>query len=77
MQLGKDFTTEHAHDKVEFYMVMVVEDQQMFEDLMQHLKNAFQLRQTISKQISDFYVWAQKKNESEDIFAYDLQIHEL
>ena len=27
MQLVKDFTAEHPHDKVEFYMGMVMEDQ--------------------------------------------------
>ena len=41
MQLIKDFTAECACDKVEFYMGMVVEDQQTFEGLVQHLKNAF------------------------------------
>ena len=42
MQLVKDFTAERAHDEVEFFMGMVVDDQQKFEDLVQHLKNAFQ-----------------------------------
>ena len=41
MQLVKDFTAEHAHNEVEFYMGMVVDDQQTFEGLVQHLKNAF------------------------------------
>ena len=47
MQLIKDFTAEHAHDEVEFYMGMVAEEQQTFEGLMQHLKNAFQSDKTI------------------------------
>ena len=64
MQLIKDFTAEHACDEVEFYMGMVVEDQQTFEGLVQHLKNAFQSGKTSSELISDFYGWAQKKNES-------------
>ena len=55
MQLMKDFTAEHAHAKVEFYMGMVTEDQQTFEGLVQHLKNAFQSGKTISELISDFY----------------------
>ena len=74
MQLIKDFTAKCAHDKVEFYMGMVVEEQQTFEGLVQHLKNVFQSGKTISELISDFYSWAQKKNESEDGFADDLQV---
>ena len=41
---------------------------------MQHLKNAFQSGKTTSELISDFYARAQKKNESEEVFADDLQI---
>ena len=74
MQLIKDFTAEHASDEVEFYMGMVAEDQQTFEGLVQHLKNAFQSGETISELISDFYSLVQKKNESEDTFADELQI---
>ena len=74
MLLIKDFTAEHAHNEVEFYMGMVMEDQQTFEGLIQHLRNAFQSGETISKLISNFYGWAQKRNESEDVFADDLQI---
>ena len=58
MQLIKDFTAEHACNEVEFYMGMVAEEQQTFEGLIQHLKNAFQSGKTISKLISDFYGWA-------------------
>ena len=36
IQLVKDFTTEHTHNKVEFYMGMMMEDQQTFEGLIQH-----------------------------------------
>ena len=74
MQLIKDFTAECAHDEVEFYMGMVTEEQQTFKGLVQHLENAFQSRETISELISDFYGWAQKKNESKDKFADELQI---
>ena len=74
IQLVKDFTAERAHNEVEFYMVMVADDQQTFEGLVQHLKNAFQSGETISELISDFYARAQKKNESKEVFADDLQI---
>ena len=70
----KDFTAECTHQEVEFYMGMVMEDQQTFEGLIQHLKNTFQSGETISKHISDFYGQAQKKNECEDIFADNLQV---
>ena len=74
MQLVKDFTAECAHNKVEFYMGMVAEDQQTSEGLVQHLKNGFQSGETISELISDFNCQDQKKNKSEDIFADDLQV---
>ena len=41
---------------------------------MNHLKHAFQSGETVSELISDFYGQHQKKNESEDAFADDLQI---
>ena len=57
----KDFTAEHAHNEVEFYIGMVADDQETFEGLVQHLKNAFQSRETINKLITDFSGWAQKR----------------
>ena len=74
MQLIKDFTAERACDKVKFYMGMVVDKQQTFEGLVQHLKNAFQSGEATSELISDFYARAQKKNESKEAFADELQI---
>ena len=74
IQLVKDFTAERARDEVEFYMGMVVDDQQTFEGLIQHLKNAFQSDETTSELISDFYARAQKKTESKEAFEDDLQI---
>ena len=72
IQLVKDFTAERAHNEVEFYMGMIVDDQQTFNGLVNHLKNAFQLGETVSKLISDFYSHHQKRNELEDVFADDL-----
>ena len=74
IQLVKDFTEERAHDKVEFYMGMIMDDQQTFDGLVNHLKGAFQSGDTISELISNIYSWQQKKNESEDAFADELQI---
>ena len=74
IQLVKDFTAERAHNEVEFYMGMITDDQQTFNGLVNHLKNAFQSDETMSKLISNFYGYHQKRNESEDVFAEDLQI---
>ena len=74
IHLVKDFTHERACNEVEFYMGMIVDDQQSFDGLVNHLKNAFQLGETVSELISDFYGQSQKKNELEDAFADDLQI---
>ena len=40
-------------------MSMVAEEEQSFEDLMEHLQDAFQSGKTLSKLVSDFYTWAQ------------------
>ena len=74
IQLVKNFAAERAHDEVEFYMGMIADDQQTFNGLVNHLKNAFQSDETISKLISNFYSCHQKKNESGDVFAVELQI---
>ena len=74
IQLVKDFTAERACNEVEFYMGMIADEQQSFNGLVNHLKNAFQSGETVSELISDFYRHHQKKNKSEDAFADDLQI---
>ena len=74
IQLVKDFTAERAYNEVEFYMGMIANDQQTFVGLVNHLKSAFQSGETVSELISIFYSRHQKKNESEDAFADDLQI---
>ena len=42
IQLVKDFTAERTHNEVEFYMGMIMDDQQTFDGLVNHLRNAFQ-----------------------------------
>ena len=69
IQLVKDFTAERACNEVEFYMGMFADDQQTFDGLVNHLKNAFQSGETMSELISDFYSHQQKRNESEDAFG--------
>ena len=74
IQLVKDFTAERAHTEVEFYMGMIVDDQQTFNGLVNHLKNAFQSGETMCELISNFYGCHQKKNGLEVVFVDDLQI---
>ena len=74
IQLVKDFTAERACNEVEFYMGMIADDQQAYDGLVNHLKNAFQSGETVSDLISDFYSCHQKRNELDDVFADDLQI---
>ena len=74
IQLVKDFTAERACDEVEFYMGMIADDQQTFDGLVNHLKNAFQSDEAMSELISDFYSQHQRKNELEDIFPEHIQI---
>ena len=73
-QLVKDFTDERAHNEVEFYMGMIMDNQQTFNGLGNHLRNAFQSGETMSELISDFYSCHQERNKSEDVFPNDLLI---
>ena len=61
IQLVKDFTAKRACDEVKFLMGMITEDQQTFDGLGNHLKDAFQLRENVSQLISDFYGQQQRK----------------
>ena len=74
IQLVKEFTAERACNEVEFYMGMIADDQQTFNGLVSHLKNAFQSGETMSGLISNLYGCHEIKNESEDVFVDDLQI---
>ena len=42
IQLVKDFTAKYAWDGVEFYMGIVVEEDQSFKGIVEHLCDAFQ-----------------------------------
>ena len=48
IQLVKDFTAERACNEVEFYMGMIVDDQQTFDGLVNCLKHAFQSGETVN-----------------------------
>ena len=74
IQLVKDFTAECTQDEVEFYMGMVDEEDQSFEGLIDHLCDAFQLGETLSELINNFYGQSQKTRETKDTFTDDLQV---
>ena len=61
IQLVKDFTAERARNEVEFYMGMIMDDQHTFDGLVNHLKNAFQSGETVSKLISNFMVYIRRR----------------
>ena len=60
-QLIKDFTAEHTHNKLEFYMGMVAEEEKTFEGPANHLRSAFHSGKTTNDLIPDFYGQSQKK----------------
>ena len=70
----KDITANHAWDEVEFYMGMVVEKDQSFENLVEHLHDAFLSGKTLSKIRSDLYGQFKKTRETKDTFIQDLQV---
>ena len=72
--LVRDFITEHAQDEVQFYMGMVVEEEQSFKGLVEHLPDVLQCDKTFHKLISNFYGQAQKTRETEDAFANDFKV---
>ena len=65
---------EHAKDELEFYIGMVVEEDQSFEGLIEHLQDAIQSGKTLSELISDFYGQSQNAWETKNIFTDDLQV---
>ena len=74
IQLVKDYTSEQARSKVEYYLGLTSKDEQSFEGLIDHLSLAFQSCETVSSLIADFYNWSQKTWETEDAFADELQV---
>ena len=61
IQLVKDYTLEHAQLKVEYYLGLTPKSEQSFQGLIDHLSLAF-------------YNWSQKAQETEDMFADELQV---
>ena len=63
IQFMKDFTTEGGQDEVKFNMGIVTEEDQSFEELIDHLCNSFQSGKMLSELISNFYGRSQKARE--------------
>ena len=74
IQLIKDYTSEHAQFKVEYYLGLTPKSKQSFQGLIDHLSLAFQSCRTVGSLIANFYNWSQKAQETEDMFADELQV---
>ena len=72
--LVKDYTSEQARSKVEYYLGLIPKEEQSFQGLKDHLSLAFQSCEMVSSLIADFYNWSQKTRETEDTFADELQL---
>ena len=72
VQLVKDYTIEHAHGAVEFYLD--TNDQWNYVGLIEHLRTSFESGETFSSLLGDFYARCQKPKETEDQFADELQV---
>ena len=72
VQLVNDYTTEHAHGAVEFYLN--TNDQWSHSQLIEHLRMSFESGETFSCLLCDFYARCQKPKETEDQFADELQV---
>ena len=68
-----DVTVEHVHERVEFYMGTVEEEEQSFNSLINQLHYTFQSGKTISYLRGKLDGQAQKKSmETEDAFTDDI-----
>ena len=74
IQLVKDYTSERARSEMEYYLDLSPEEEQSFQELIDHLSLTFQSCETVSSLIADFYNQSQKTRETEDAFADELQI---
>ena len=74
IQLVKDYTSKHTWLKVEYYLGLTPESKQSFQGLIDHLSLTFQSCKTVSSLMADFYNWSQKAQETEDMFADELQV---
>ena len=73
IQLVKDYTSEQASGKVEYYLGLTPKEQS-FQGLIDHLSLAFQSCEMVNFLIGDFYNWSQKIQETKDAFADELQV---
>ena len=74
IHLVKDYTSEHALFKVEYYLGLTSKSKHSFQGLIDHLSLAFQSCETVSSLIEYFYHQSQKAHETKDMFADKLQV---
>ena len=72
VQLVKDYTTEHAHGTVEFYLD--TNDKWSYSRLIEHLRTSSQSGETFSSLPCDFYARCQKPRETNDQFTDELWV---
>ena len=73
IQLVKDYTSEQARSKVEYYLGLTPEEQS-FQGLIDQLSLAFQSCKMVSSLIADFYNWSQNTQDTEHVFTDELQV---
>ena len=61
VQLVKDYTTEHVHGAVEYYLNM--NDWWSYAGLIEHLRTSFELGETYSSLLSDLYARCQNQRK--------------
>ena len=70
----KEYTSEHAQHKVEYYLGLTPKNKQSFQGLIDHLSLAFQSCEMVSSLIGDIYNQSQNTRVNKDVFANELQI---
>ena len=71
IQLVKDYTSEHAWLKAEYYLGLTP-DNKVLQGLIDHLSLTFRSCETVSSLIGVFYNWSQKSRETKDMFADEI-----
>ena len=72
IQLVKDYTSEQARSKGEYYLGLTPKDEQSFQGLIDHLSLTFQSCEMVNSLRADFYSQSQKTWETEDAFTDEL-----
>ena len=72
VQLVKDYTSDNARGAVEFYLD--TNSTWSYKASIEHLRTSFETGESFSSLVGDFYSRSQCNKETEDQFAYELQV---